>query len=530
MRWLVAALLLLTALPASAATIYVAQASAGANTGANCANARAVSSLAAGDWTAGNAIHLCGTITSTISSQGNGSSGNVISVIFETGASITVSACGTNGCIGLNGASWILVDGGTTCGYVAGADVACNGLISATGEGSGIGNSDSVGVYTRGGSSHIEIRNLEIKGMYVHTCPNSSCNDTNPTGNNYAIWDNGSSNTFHNLILHDAEAGWKAETGTNNSSLYNSQLYNLNWSAFWSGPATNTPDNVTQNSAHDNDMHDWANWDTTSDTFHHDGCFAAGNNNLANGISHISCYNNYIHGSISDPTACASVGSGSCMTAPIYMNDGNNFQAYNNRIINLTSGQYVNNGFITFQSFGTLDASDGIWDNTIIGTNGAGGYCISVRGDASMDLRNNVLSACNQLFNATISPNTTFTHLDFNSYQNSSLTNAWQCGSNTYSTLAAWKVATPNGATCNASAEASSQATTSSLGLNSLAVPQPGSILISFGTCLGGLSITPLNSDAAGNARPACATLWDAGALNKISASTFQSPATAINP
>ena len=33
------------------------------------------------------------------------------SVIFETGASITVASCGTNGCIGLNGRSWILVDG-----------------------------------------------------------------------------------------------------------------------------------------------------------------------------------------------------------------------------------------------------------------------------------------------------------------------------------------------------------------------------------------------------------------------------------
>lgn len=517
---------LLLALPLPAATIFVAQASAGGNTGANCANARAVSSLAAGDWSAGNAIHLCGTITSTIAAQGSGAMGNVISVIFETGASITVSNCGTNGCLGFNGRSYILVDGSPTatpCGYVSQSDVACNGLISATGNGSGSGNTDSVAIYTRGSTSNIEVRNLEIKGMYVHTCPNSSCNDTSATGNYYCLWDNGTSNNFHNLICHDALGGWKAEVGATSSNLSNSQLYNLNWSAFLSGPATNTPDAVTQDTIHDNDMHDWANWDTTSDTYHHDGCFAAGNNNLANGISHISCYNNYMHGSISDPTTCVSA-SGSCMTAPVFMNDGNNFLTYNNFIGNTTSGQFVNNGFIFYQSFGTLDANDGIYDNTVIGTNGTGGYCIAIRGDASMDFRNNVMSSCNQLLGVSIpsSGTTTFTHIDFNTYQNSSLTNAWQSGSNTYSTLANWRTAI--------SGEASSQATTGSLGVNSQGIPQPGSILISFGTNLTALSITPLNSDANGSARPGGATAWDAGAFNKATTSTFSTPVSVIYP
>ena len=38
-------------------------------------------------------------------------------------------------------------------------------------------------------------------------------------------------------------------------------------------------------------MHDYANWDTTSDRYHHDGIIVAGNNNLANGVSYISIYN-----------------------------------------------------------------------------------------------------------------------------------------------------------------------------------------------------------------------------------------------
>lgn len=502
----------LLALPLPAASIYVAQSSAGGNTGLDCADARAVASLAAGDWSPGNAIHLCGAVTSTITAQGNGTSGNVISIIFETGSSITVSSCGTNGCLGLSGASYILVDGsptGTPCGYVNGVDVACNGLISATGEGTGVGNSDSVGIYTRGGSSHIEVRNLEIKGMYVHTC-SGGCNDTNPSGNNYALWDNGTFNLFHNLILHDAEAGWKAEVGAANSSLYNSQLYNLNWSVFWSGPVSNTADAVTQDSFHDSDAHDFANWDTTSDKFHHDGCFAAGNNNLANGISHISCYNLYFHGSVSDPTACT-LSNGSCMTAHVFMNDGNHFQTYNNLIDNLTAGQYVSNGFIMYQSSGTLDANDAIWNNTVVGAAGAGGYCISLRGDASLDYRNNVLSNCHQLLNVDTSPKaTTFTAIDYNTYQNSSLASAWQCGASSFSTLPLWAAST-----CAGNTEAHSQAFTGSLGLSSAGVPNAASALLGAAVNLTSLGITALDSDGLGVGRP-LAGAWTAGAFQGV--------------
>lgn len=506
----------LIALPASAATRFVSQSGGLFSGGTNCNGQTAISvaTFNATTQAANDLNWICGTVTTSLAPVGSGGVGTPVIIRFDTGASVTKSSCGSLGCINLNGLSNYLIDGSPTstpCGYVSQADVTCNFVIVATGSGTTGTNTDSNGIYARGGGSNIEIKNVGIANMYVIT----SATDNNATNNYYGVWTDATNIHVHNCQIHDTFGTIKGESGNNNSEYDHCQLYNSNWSVAVFGPSTNTPNATTQIKIHDNDMHDWANWDnsTVANPYHHDGCFAAGNNNLANGISFISCYNNYFHGTVSDPTTCATSASGSCMTAHVYMNDGNNFNTYNNRIQVSVAGQFVNNGFITYQTFGTLDATDAIWNNTVVGTNGTGGYCISVRGDASIDVRNNIMSNCNQLFNATNSPATTLTHLDFNTYQRSALTNAWQCGSNTSSTLAAWRLVTPNGAACNVSAEASSQALTGSLNLGSQLQPLTGSPVTGAGTNLTSLGVTALNSDAFGNPRPSVGN-WDAGAAN----------------
>src|SRR5580692_6407572 len=106
-------LLVFLAVPASAANIYVAQVSAGGNTGADCADARTIASLAAGDWIAGNVLHLCGTISSGFSVQGSGSSGNVITVKWEASARVSVAH---GGIINVGAYNYLLFDGGIACG------------------------------------------------------------------------------------------------------------------------------------------------------------------------------------------------------------------------------------------------------------------------------------------------------------------------------------------------------------------------------------------------------------------------------
>src|SRR5579872_2267748 len=108
----------------AAGDIYIAQNATGANTGADCADAHAASWFnSSSNWGSGSGkigpgttVHLCGTFTSQMVGHGSGSSSSPITIHFESGAKISVPYCPTNGCMNLNGLSWITVDGGTPCG------------------------------------------------------------------------------------------------------------------------------------------------------------------------------------------------------------------------------------------------------------------------------------------------------------------------------------------------------------------------------------------------------------------------------
>lgn len=518
-RIIVSFLSLLIACPLSAATKYFAQSSAGGNTGVDCADAIALSGVT---WTAGNTYHLCGTVTSQVSPAVSGTNGNLITIIFESGASISKAGCGTTGCINLNGLSYFLIDGSpsaTPCGVVSGTAVFCSGTISATGTGSGQSSSDSVGIYARGGGSNIEIRNLNIANMYVI----SSNTDTSATGNYYGVWTDATSIHVHNCIIHDTFGAIKGEAGNNTSEYDHSQIYNSNWGIALSGPSGATPV-INAIKIHDNDFHDWELWDTTTNTYHHDGVIAAGNNNSANAVTNISVYNNRFHGTISNGTTCA-VASNSCMTAMIFMNDGNHFSAYNNVIIPDPGGGLVNNGWIFFWSPGTLNANDLIADNTVVGNQTTAGACIVVEGDASMTWQNNVSQNCNLLARVYTSPATSFTAFTNNAYQNASLSNSWQLGATTYSTLGTWQAAL---VAASLPGDTSSQAMTSSLNLNSTGQQYLGSALIGAGVNLTSLSIPALDSDFLGNSRPGGSTAWDIGAYFGVGTSPFPLKASPI--
>jgi hypothetical protein len=84
---------------------YFAQASAGTGMGSDCAEARAISSMLAMDWSPGNDLHLCGTYTTQPVALGSGTSGSPITVTYESGAS--------GPCPNLNGYTYITVVGGS---------------------------------------------------------------------------------------------------------------------------------------------------------------------------------------------------------------------------------------------------------------------------------------------------------------------------------------------------------------------------------------------------------------------------------
>ena len=248
--------------------------------------------------------------------------------------------------------SYYLIDGGTTCGYVNGADVGpCNGYIQATGNGTGSGNATSTGIWARSGASNIEIRNLGIYNLYVHT--GYPGNDTQ-SNNYYCIWIQGSNFNIHNLIEHDCYAGLVGEVTSNLSTTptirFTTSIGHVRSGSF-------NPQNITNWTVHDNDIHDWANWDTSSDSNHHDGIFFAGNDGTATDINGVDIYNNYLHGHNTD---CPS----NCMTAFIYIMDAENVRIYNNLLV-ANSGDYVYNGFIFDEIISASQPGTVIANNTV---------------------------------------------------------------------------------------------------------------------------------------------------------------------
>jgi len=497
--WLILALLF-AAVPASAADIYVAQSSAGGNTGADCADARAVSSLASGDWTAGNTIHLCGTITSAITAQGSGSSGSVITVKFESGASMQMPAIPSTGGIVLNTRSYILIDGGGgSCGWVSYADVTCSqGAILSTANGTGQANQvASIAIYAPN-SANIEVKGLLIGPLYTHTSTSDLV--LSPPGALCAYFSGGSHWKIHNNTLHDASWCISGGSATGDVQVYNDEIYNIDHGLGMGGP----------NNAiviHDNHIHDFANWDTTNNSFHHDGIHIWGTTGSAN--TNAQEYNNLIDG---DP--------GANWTADIY-NEGldTGFLMYNNVALVSAAGRKSCCGIMDFWGNGYTGDHNSAYNNTVIGVYVAGtGSCFGIETNTNVTFENNTLYGCQGMIGWDAG--SSIITVDYNAYEDVGTDHGIGAAANTFgypspapqsASFTTWKT--------NCSCDAHSQfGTTSQFAQNSNGTFRSGSFLSGNGTNLSSLSITPLDSDTQGTSRPGGSTAWDIGAFSGASA------------
>jgi hypothetical protein len=333
--------------------------------------------------------------------------------------------------------------------------------------------------------------------MYVHSSTSDGASNSY-----FGIWLDGSNNLIYNNTIHDAMAGIKVETPASGNQYYKNTIYNINWGFMETGASSSTTNGNTNEKIYNNNIYDFENWDTTADTYHHDGIFAAGGASSAE-MSNFDIYDNYIHGSTSSPTTCASAASGSCMTAMIYINTANNMRDYNNVLV-ANTGEYVNNGWILHY----IDASDSILNNTVIGGTTADGGCIRVESTTGVRMENNIMSNCNELMWTDTA--STFSSIDYNTYQDPSLSaGIWDISGTNYTSFAAWQSAIGG--------DTHGQATTGSLGLSTSYLPQTGSKVIGVGANLTSLGITALDSDAGGNARPSTGA-WSAGAYQPSTA------------
>ncbi|MGO9531624.1 MAG: hypothetical protein ACLP3B_10650 [Syntrophobacteraceae bacterium] len=554
-----------------AADFYIAQSAAGSANGTSCSNAYAYTWFnTSGNWTSssgsttqigpGNTVHLCGIISNPLAAQGSGSSGNPITIRFESGAKL--SSPSWNGiALNLSGVSHVVADGNpsgvtTPCGWVNGAQVSCNGIIENTLNGTPGGacpggtcshQDNAQGIYMDL-CNNCEVRNLTIQNIYVMTSPT----DTTATGVGIGRID-GSNIYVHNLNISNVYQGHEnyVNSGDTNLVFANIDVSHCNWGL----NTSNHTGTVSYVYYINNHIHDLNTYDTTDGHYHHDGLFISMDD--VGTLDHLYIYNNVFGGDW-----------GANCTSPIYMNEPDqgkitNAYVFNNVFYNNHSGPYSWANGICVQSGNSTTTSGGnstgngpiaIYNNTVI-CESAGDPGMISSGNG-IDFRNNLQQGCVQFFGTGGGLSSVLTEMDYNYYANpvgGSGSNSFGflgysvgAGSGTFaSQFAAWKTivqGTDVNPTANSTNETHSGIQTGAITqLSSTGVPSAGSPTIGAGQNLttAGVSLSigsnslctesggpwpcctgagtgscpynPLAYDIAGNARPSSGA-WDIGA------------------
>ena len=500
--------------------VYIAQASAGGDNGTSCLNSYAITYFnTSGNWSGsptgtqigpGTTVHLCGAITSELSFSGGGSSGSVITIVFETGASIQITpGCDGNGCVNLGAYSYILIDGGANrpCGWNVATNVSegsCNGQI----ENMLYGSSDGVcpggtcttqattGNLIQGtGGSNIEIRNLQVGPSYIHTSTGNSGNDTG--GTQGIALTNGSNWNIHDNKLHDAS--WHEVLAYTGGGAYgtwaitNNEMYNNSHMVAVAGADSSALNGMTMTG---NYTHDMGNWDTSGDAWHANAIHTYGDTTST--LTNQTIANNIMGGN-----------PGADMTSQIFSESQktgsvSNISVYNNLLYAVGGLQGGERLFL----FTQCDSNCLLVNNTLYGNSSVNGTCLYFTGTYHWTVENNAVGGCNLQAYTSGALGGTY---NYNAYfRGNALLNIFDCNGTQTNTWSDWQACSSEGSNSLHNLNNST-----GLGLDAAYVPKSGSPLPGAGTNLAGLGITALDSDLAGNPRPNSGA-WDIGAYNYI--------------
>jgi hypothetical protein len=368
---------------AFAEEIYISQTATGGNTGTDCANAHSMAWLnTTGNWgagagkvSAGDTVHLCGTLASSLAIGGSGSAGNPITILFEFGAKFSNSYWNPGAIIGGSN-NYIVIDGGT------------NGIIECTDNG-------TPGTYTYQNESRgiwfdaspvndIEIKNLKIQNMYIrNSITDYSANAYNSIG--FAFH----GGAVSNISVHDCTFIKCTKVGLiyfNSGNRSNYYFYNNTASGFHTGLMvgdTASNSHLTGLYFYGNNMNygtDYTQGDNT-DRFHGD-ILHTWSQQGGSTIDTVYIYNNFL-----GPTMPHRL-SNSPLTSYIYLTDYvSNILIYNN-VLAATTGQ-------TFGPPGYIALSGGnsnqkVYNNTIIGANNGGNTAIQST-NGTLEVKNNII-------------------------------------------------------------------------------------------------------------------------------------------
>ena len=514
---------------ASGESIYIAQTSQGNDNGASPANAHDAAWFnTAGNWGSaagkigpGDTVHLCGVFSFAATRTGllvnaSGVSGSPITIIFEPGA-ILQSPVFINGnsqgdgAIATNGNSWIVIDGGTT------AQGLPNGIIQDTDNGSGLGHRQwSIGIGA-GNCNNCEFKNLIIRNIYLRT----SYNDTTDMDGDVGMSVSGSNWRVHHCVFHDIR--WALSHGYNagdsNNTVDHNEFYNNDHDFTL---ASNTTGTASRDYVHDNYFHDFANWDSPNNMFHHDGIHSWNSAELSGASTWGSFTGLYIYNNRFDGDC------GGNFNEHIFLEGGYNNTGRTPWTQNFSSpNAFIYGNFFrctdnpprTHTLF-TITGPGVVFNNTLIGNDpdaGAGLFNLGGSGlggvsglpaaqSKGLDVRNNLLSGENTLIGGSALD--TWAHLpdhNFYGYYAGSYNAFWGFGVDV-SNFTTWQSA------CNC--DANSSADPGPLGVvDAKGMPAADSWLIGHGQNMfdAGYNLPGMGVDINGIAR-SLSGAWDVGA------------------
>lgn len=553
-------LLVSQAAQASVGSVYIAQNAAGANTGADCADAHAAVAFfnSSSNWGSGSSqigqdtvVHVCGTFTGSNSTnstglqfKGGGAAGHPVTIVFETGAVMQAPYWSGAGAIDLNGQSHIVINGGPACGKLSDSTsptTACNGLIRNTLAGSpgascpagscssqlsgttasaGIGNSS-------GNPSDITVENIQIGPIYVKLAGDTTDGGMATIG---IGWGGGSlpqGIIIHHSILKQAAklvvismGSPASQTTLNDFELYNSDLSDHCWAYGVGANTTNL--NITGILYHDNEDQGWDNWapsNVSGNVCHGNGTmfFNGDGSTIHTAFGFIGdsslVYNNYVHGNLAGNAPRTSPsGYISCQDNCI------NIAIFNNLIVDTSTGT-DGGGAVYFNGAG--GGGQQVYNNTIIRPSGS--MVVASGVTANVLVKNNVLQCTGTNCAAIeIRPNTP-------NVVTSDLNDGFQIGSSSwvvYNSASSGKFLSL--ATWQSTYGQDTHSTTASPNLDSTYRPQSGSPVIDLGADLSSLGITPLNADLTGISRPSGSAAWDGGVYQFSASGTPPTPPTGL--
>jgi len=494
-------IVLLFASPVYCADYYIAQSAAGSGDGSSCANADAIADLTWGTGNmvkAGDTLHLCGTITSTltIGASGTDSTTNAITIKFEDGARFSMPTWTTGtGAINSSAKNYIIIDGGTN-GIIEATD---NGT-SATFGGTKTYSADIYGVYITN-CTGCEVKNLTIQNIYDRLASSTDCNKYGK-----GIYATGS---FSNISINNCTISDNAyainliATGnTDIVNVYNNTIADTGLGinvAPYGGTIALSSVNIYSNTISGGNTWD-GSWATSGC-----GCTTCGDGHVHQDGMHI--YKVLTGDSISNLRVYSNLlqDFGTHSTGHIYIEAVTGTLSYpfvyNNVMVN-TGTNYAANGMLVFK--GAINGA-GIYNNTFIGNyptyNGNTAiYFNSSSAGYSTDIsvRNNILSSIKYFINAngTFGTSTTFTVSDHNVLYNGDSSTPFYDGS--MRTLSWWQANIGDGT--------GSGSVTDNPNLDASYVPQIGSCAIDNGTDLSAYFVTDKNGDERTGT-------WDIGAI-----------------